>query len=77
MNYIIPNNDYPLLQVAKYPHIEDYRRSVNELDEKRYLSLRITLTEIRNHYASLHDRINKNLEKIKKPRSVNSHEAMY
>ena len=64
-------------QVAKYPHISDYRRSVTELDEKQFLSLRITLAEMRNHYASLHDMINKNLEKIKKPRSNNSHEAMY
>ncbi|XP_018018041.1 proteasome activator complex subunit 3-like [Hyalella azteca] len=63
--------------VAKYPHIADYRRAVCELDEKQFLGLRITLAEIRNHYASLHDMINKNLEKIKKPRSLNSHETMY
>lgn len=64
-------------QVAKYPHIDDYRRTVVELDEKEYLSLRITLSEIRNHYATLHDMITKNMEKIKKPRSTNSIEAMY
>lgn len=64
-------------KVGKYPHIADYRRAVIELDEKQFVSLRVTLAEIRNHYASLHDMINKNLEKIKKPRSINSHEAMY
>ncbi|XP_064111354.1 proteasome activator complex subunit 3-like isoform X1 [Macrobrachium nipponense] len=64
-------------KVAKYPHIDDYRRTVMELDEKEYLSLRITLCEIRNHYATLHDMITKNMEKIKKPRSANSIEAMY
>ncbi|XP_069941504.1 proteasome activator complex subunit 3 [Cherax quadricarinatus] len=64
-------------KVAKYPHIDDYRRTVVELDEKEYLSLRITLSEIRNHYATLHDMITKNMEKIKKPRSTNSIEAMY
>lgn len=63
--------------MAKYPHIDDYRRTVEELDEKEYLSLRITLSEIRNHYATLHDMITKNMEKIKKPRSTNSIEAMY
>ncbi|XP_063614041.1 proteasome activator complex subunit 3-like isoform X2 [Penaeus indicus] len=64
-------------KVAKYPHIDDYRRTVVELDEKEYLSLRITLSEIRNHYATLHDMITKNMEKIKKPRNANSIEAMY
>ncbi|MCL4121352.1 UNVERIFIED_CONTAM: hypothetical protein GTU68_016910, partial [Idotea baltica] len=64
-------------KVAKYPHIEDYRRSVCELDEKEYLSLRIMLAEIRNHYATLHDMITKNIEKIRKPRPANAIEAMY
>ncbi|CAL4122344.1 unnamed protein product [Meganyctiphanes norvegica] len=64
-------------KVAKYPHIDDYRRTVVELDEKEYLSLRITLAEIRNHYATLHDMIIKNMEKIKKPRNANNIEAMY
>lgn len=64
-------------KVAKYPHIDDYRRTVTELDEKEYLSLRITLSEIRNHYATLHDMIIKNMEKIKKPRSANTMDTMY
>jgi len=64
-------------KVAKYPHIDDYRRTVVELDEKEYLSLRITLAEIRNHYATLHDMIIKNMEKIKKPRNANNIDAMY
>ena len=68
---------FTLFQVAKYPHIDDYRRTVVELDEKEYLSLRITLAELRNHYATLHDMITKNMEKIKKPRSGNSMENMY
>ena len=59
-------------KVAKYPHIDDYRQAVNELDEKEYISLRLISCELRNHYASLHDVILKNMEKIKKPRSANS-----
>lgn len=59
-------------KVAKYPHIDDYRQSVRELDEKEYISLRLMTCEIRNHYASLHDVVMKNIEKIKKPRSANS-----
>jgi len=59
-------------KVAKYPHINDYRQSVKELDEKEYFSLRLTSAELRNHYASLHDLILKNFEKILKPRNANS-----
>ncbi|KAF0307665.1 Proteasome activator complex subunit 3 [Amphibalanus amphitrite] len=64
-------------KVVKYPHIDDYRRAVEELDEKQFVSLRLTLVEIRNRYATLHDVISKNLVKIKKPRSVDSAESMY
>jgi proteasome activator subunit 3 (PA28 gamma) len=58
-------------KVAKYPHIEDYRRAVQELDEKEFLSLWLVLSEVRNRYCSLHDIVIKNIEKLKKPRSSN------
>lgn len=63
-------------KVAKYPHIEDYRRAVEELDEKQYLGLWLVLHEIRNHYSTLHDLVTKNLEKLKKPRNSNA-ESLY
>lgn len=59
-------------KVAKYPHIEDYRRAVQEMDEKEYLSLWLVMSEVRNRYCSLHDIVIKNLEKLKKPRSSNA-----
>jgi proteasome activator subunit 3 (PA28 gamma) len=59
-------------KVAKYPHIEDYRRVVAELDEKEFLSLRIVMSEIRNHYAAMYDLIAKNWEKIIRPRTSNA-----
>ena len=59
-------------KVAKYPHISDYRRAVQELDEKEYVSLWLVMCEVRNRYCSLHDLVIKNLEKIKKPRSSNT-----
>ncbi|CAL8083476.1 unnamed protein product [Orchesella dallaii] len=59
-------------KVAKYPHIDDYRRVVAELDEKEFLSLRIVLSEIRNHYAAMYDLIAKNWEKIIRPRTSNA-----
>uniref|UniRef100_A0A1A9WWH7 Proteasome activator PA28 C-terminal domain-containing protein n=1 Tax=Glossina brevipalpis TaxID=37001 RepID=A0A1A9WWH7_9MUSC len=70
-------SDYFLLRanivakVTKYPQINDYRRAVVELDEKEYMSLWQTVTEIRNQYSKLHDIIIKNMEKLKKPRSSN------
>ncbi|XP_066603207.1 proteasome activator complex subunit 3 isoform X2 [Prorops nasuta] len=59
-------------KVAKYPHIIDYRRAVQDLDEKEYISLWLVLCEIRNRYCSLHDLVIKNIEKIKLPRSSNA-----
>jgi proteasome activator subunit 3 (PA28 gamma) len=55
--------------MIKYPHVDDYRQVIRELDEKEYFSLRLVLLEVRNHYALLHDIITKNLDKIRKPRS--------
>ncbi|KAM6957447.1 proteasome activator complex subunit 3-like [Aplochiton taeniatus] len=63
-------------KIAKYPHVEDYRITVSEIDEKEYISLKIIVSELRNQYVSLHDMILKNIEKIKKPRSCNN-EALY
>ncbi|TKR75958.1 hypothetical protein L596_017176 [Steinernema carpocapsae] len=63
-------------KVAKYPHVDDYRRAIMDLDEKQFINIRLVLTEMRNHFATLHDMITKNMEKIKKPRSSN-HDHMY
>ncbi|XP_011300508.1 proteasome activator complex subunit 3 isoform X2 [Fopius arisanus] len=65
-----------LSKVAKYPHILDYRRAVEELDDKEYASIWLVMTEIRNRYCSLHDLVIKNLEKLKRPRSSNA-EGLY
>lgn len=59
-------------KIAKYPHVEDYRRTVTEIDEKEYISLRLIISELRNQYVTLHDMILKNIEKIKRPRSSNA-----
>jgi len=63
-------------KIAKYPHIEDFRKTLEEIDQKEFLSLRLVVAELRNHYATLHDLILKNLEKIKKPRNSNA-DALY
>ncbi|XP_070704686.1 proteasome activator complex subunit 3-like [Pempheris klunzingeri] len=63
-------------KIVKYPHVEDYRRTISEIDEKEYISLKIIVSELRNQYVILHDMILKNIEKIKKPRNSNC-EALY
>uniref|UniRef100_A0A674AIS7 Proteasome activator subunit 3 n=1 Tax=Salmo trutta TaxID=8032 RepID=A0A674AIS7_SALTR len=63
-------------KITKYPHVEDYQRTVTEIDEKEYISLKIIVSELRNQYVTLHDMILKNIEKIKRPRSSNN-EALY
>ncbi|KAL3053084.1 proteasome activator complex subunit 3-like isoform X1 [Trematomus bernacchii] len=63
-------------KIVKYPHVEDYRRTISEIDEKEYISLKIIVSELRNQYVILHDMILKNIEKIKKPRNSNA-EALY
>ncbi|GJQ71678.1 hypothetical protein Trydic_g11373 [Trypoxylus dichotomus] len=62
-------------KVRKYPHVDDYRHAVKELDEKEYLSLCLMMVEIRNHYCSLHDIVTKNFDKIKTPRVTNASES--
>lgn len=63
-------------KICKYPHVDDFRRTLDEIDEKEYLSLRLVVAELRNHYATLNDIVCKNLDKIKKPRNSNN-ENMY
>ncbi|VVC36652.1 Hypothetical protein CINCED_3A005539 [Cinara cedri] len=59
-------------KILKYPSVEDYRRAVDELDERTYLSMALTMHEIRNRYSTMHDIVIKNFDKIKKPRSSNT-----
>jgi hypothetical protein len=66
-----------IANVSEYPHSEDFRRTVQEHDEKFHLSLCQTVIRVRDHYASLHDLVTKNLSKLKKPRSGNNKEMLY
>nr|CDS21036.1 Proteasome activator pa28 REG alpha beta subunit [Echinococcus granulosus] len=59
-------------KAAKFPHIDDYRECIRDMDEKQAISMRYVIMEIRNHYAVLHDLIVKNLDRIKVPRSNNT-----
>ncbi|KAM4606640.1 proteasome activator complex subunit 1 isoform 1-T3 [Polymixia lowei] len=55
-------------KASKQSHVGDYRQLVHELDQYQYCELRLVVLEIRNTYAVLFDIINKNYDKIKKPR---------
>ncbi|OQR79500.1 proteasome activator complex subunit 3-like [Tropilaelaps mercedesae] len=66
-----------IAKVAKYPFVEDFRRNIDETDERQYFSLQLIVQELRNNYAGLHDMLTKNLEKIKKPRSSNATASLY
>jgi len=66
-----------LTKVKKYPNVEDYRRSVEELDDKEWIILRTCCLDLRNNYATLYDMIKKNITKIKKPRGDGNHQSMY
>lgn len=65
-----------IAKVMKYPQLDDYRRSVQEMDEDFLRHLRTKLCDARNQYATLHQMILKNWEKIKKPRIFDPR-AMY
>ncbi|XP_028288575.1 proteasome activator complex subunit 1 [Parambassis ranga] len=55
-------------KASKQSHVGDFRQLVHELDQYQYCELRLVVLEIRNTYAVLFDIINKNYDKIKKPR---------
>ncbi|KAJ6246018.1 proteasome regulator pa28 [Anaeramoeba flamelloides] len=59
-------------KTIKHPSIEDYSRSVFELDESQKISLRTMFSDIRDNYGVMYDVIQKNIEKILKPRNENT-----
>jgi proteasome activator subunit 3 (PA28 gamma) len=52
-------------KLAKYPHVNDFRESICEIDEEMFLAARSYAMKLRNHYIIVHDILMKNLEKIK------------
>lgn len=56
----------------KYPGLQDYRVALAEMDEKKFYSLKIVVSELRNLYTTIYDILLKNLDKIKTPRNSNA-----
>ena len=59
-------------KIAKYPHVEDERKILAELDQTEFVRIRNVCSNLRNLYANLHDLIIKNYDKIVKPKSYQS-----
>ncbi|CAN9506050.1 unnamed protein product [Ophioblennius macclurei] len=55
-------------KASKLTHVGDFRQLVHELDQYQYSELRLVVLDLRYTYAVLFDIINKNYDKIKKPR---------
>lgn len=65
-----------IAKFMKYPQLDDYRRAIQEIDENFLHNLQKSLCDARNHYATLHQMISKNWERIQKPRIFDPR-AMY
>jgi len=62
----------------KYPMLEDYARCIRETDEKVYITMRLSMMDLRNNYCLLRDMLEKNYAKVTFPRGANdSVAAMY
>lgn len=55
-------------KVLKHPHIEDYRQAIYERDQQEYLRRKYIMVDLRSNYATLYDIIQKNLDKVTKPK---------
>uniref|UniRef100_A0A183CCE4 Proteasome activator complex subunit 3 n=1 Tax=Globodera pallida TaxID=36090 RepID=A0A183CCE4_GLOPA len=64
-------------KIAKYPHVDDYRRAMLDTDEKQFINIRLVIIEMRNHFARLYDLLMKNIDKIKTPRTSHAENMMY
>ncbi|KAJ3721623.1 proteasome activator pa28 [Lentinula raphanica] len=59
-------------KLIKYPYVEDYTSALIEHDEKQIFNARHHLLDIRDLYAALTDITQKNIVKIRTPRSNNN-----
>lgn len=59
-------------KLVKFPVIGDLYQSLIQFDRMQQLLIKFGIKDLRDHYSIIYDMINKNIEKIEKPRS-NSH----
>lgn len=64
-------------KVLKYPNVHDYRQAIIELDTKEQLATKLCIMDVRNTYATLHDVVMKNYEKLVEPRHTTRQNQFY
>ena len=65
-------------KVIKYPNVQDYVYSVQDFDVRTHRTIGFYLMDLRDYYAVVYDKIQKNLPRIQSPRGSNSAvHAMY
>eukprot|EP01125_Pyxidicula_operculata_P022635 TRINITY_DN941_c0_g3_i1.p1 TRINITY_DN941_c0_g3~~TRINITY_DN941_c0_g3_i1.p1 ORF type:complete len:248 (+),score=41.49 TRINITY_DN941_c0_g3_i1:34-744(+) len=64
-----PERSRLIAKCLKHPRVEDFSEGVGEVDQKFYYEMVVSLRDLRNIYATLFDLIQKNYDKIIKPRS--------
>ncbi|XP_021239200.1 proteasome activator complex subunit 1-like [Numida meleagris] len=65
--YLLDRGD-AVAKASKNPHVEDFRALVHALDVGEVGAARLALTQLRDTYAVLLDAVQKNLDKLQKPR---------
>lgn len=53
----------------KHPNVEDYKRSIEEVDHMQAINLRMCVLDLRNNYTILYDVLKKNDDRLEKPTS--------
>ena len=56
---------------VKHPEVKDYARSIEEVDHMEGINLRMCAIDLRNNFTILFDVINKNIDRLGKPKETN------
>ena len=61
----------------KHPGVEDYKRSIEEVDHMQAVNLRMCTLDLRNNYTILHDVLKKNDDRLEKDQDDSAMAMMY
>jgi len=61
----------------KHPDVEDYKRSIEEVDHMQAVNLRMSTLDLRNNYTILHDVLKKNDDRLEKDEDDSAMAMMY
>lgn len=64
-------------KILKYPNVEDYRFTLRALDEKHWFHMKFSEAEARNNYTIIFDMMQKNWQKVIKPRTTDGNSMVY